>query len=47
MPLWSSTNRAVIMIDPSGKATAVGAGTATIEVGAHGHKLTRTIQVTS
>jgi uncharacterized protein YjdB len=44
---WSSTNRAVILIDLSGKATAVGEGNATIEVTAHGQKITRNIQVTS
>jgi hypothetical protein len=47
LPQWSSTNGAVILIDQTGKATAVGVGTATIEVSRFGHKVTRNIQVTS
>jgi uncharacterized protein YjdB len=47
LPLWSSTNRAVILIDTTGKATALGEGNATIEVNAHGQKVSRNIQVTS
>jgi uncharacterized protein YjdB len=46
-PRWSSTNAAVIVVDHTGKATAVGEGNATIEVATHGHKVTRSIQVTS
>ena len=44
-PAWSSTNRAVIMIDQTGRVTAVGEGNATIEVGTHGLKISRNIQV--
>jgi uncharacterized protein YjdB len=47
MPRWSSTHPAVIVIDPTGKATAVGEGNASIEVSGHGHRVTRSIQVTS
>lgn len=47
LPQWSSTNRAVILIDQTGKATAVGVGNATIEVSTFGKNVTRTIQVTS
>jgi hypothetical protein len=46
MALWSSTNRAVILIDASGKASAVGEGHSTIEVSVWGQHITRTIQVT-
>ena len=45
LPIWSSTKRAAIVIDHAGKATAVGEGNATIEVGTHGHRITRNIQV--
>ena len=45
-PSWSSTNPAVIAIDFSGNATAIGTGTATIEVIFMGRKAMRTIQVT-
>jgi hypothetical protein len=48
MPFWSSTNRAAVLIDAtSGKATAIGEGTATIEVAGRGGRASRTIQVTS
>lgn len=47
LPIWSSTDPGVIVVDHTGKATAVGEGNATIEVGTHGHKVTRNIQVTS
>jgi len=46
MPRWSSTNLAVIVIDSTGKATAVGEGNASIEVSGHGQRVTRSIQVT-
>lgn len=45
-PRWSSTNRAVVDIDAGGKATAISEGTATIDVGAHGQKTARNIEVT-
>jgi hypothetical protein len=38
MPRWSSTNPGVIVIDPAGKATAVGEGNASIEVSGHGQR---------
>ena len=47
MPLWSSTNAAVILVDGSGHATAIGRGTATIEVIFKGLTTSRNIQVTS
>jgi uncharacterized protein YjdB len=48
MPFWSSTNRAAVLIDAtSGKATAVGEGSATIEVTGRGGRASRTIRVTS
>ena len=47
LPIWSSTNPAVIVIDHTGRATAVGEGTAAIEVGTHGHRVTRNVRVTS
>jgi uncharacterized protein YjdB len=46
-PQWSSTNPAVIMMDRTGKATAVGEGNASIEMIGHGQRVTRSIQVTS
>jgi hypothetical protein len=45
-PRWSSSNPGVISIDFNGKATAVGKGTATIEVIFVGHRTMRTIHVT-
>ena len=47
LPNWSSTNPAAIVIDGSGRATAVGEGQATIEGRGHGRLTTRTIRVTS
>jgi uncharacterized protein YjdB len=47
LPRWSSTNPAAIVIDPIGRATAVGAGQATIEGRGHGRLVTRSIRVTS
>lgn len=46
LPIWSSTNPAVLVVDHIGQATAVSEGNATIEVGTHGHRVTRNIQVT-
>ena len=45
-PQWSTTNRGVIIVDANGVVMAIGEGTATIEVTAHGHRVTRTIEVT-
>jgi len=45
-PSWSSSNPAVITIDFKGNATAIGKGTATIEVTFVGHRTMRTIHVT-
>jgi hypothetical protein len=47
MPSWSSTNPAVIRIEPHGNATAVGKGAATIEVIFKGHTTMRTVHVAS
>jgi hypothetical protein len=45
MPMWSSSNPAVIAIDPGGRATAVAQGESTIQVAAHGHRTSRQIRV--
>jgi uncharacterized protein YjdB len=45
MPIWSSTNPAVITIDGGGRATAIATGQSTIEVAAHGHRTSRQIRV--
>ena len=45
MPFWSSTNHAVIVLEPNGEATAVGAGIAIIEVKGRA-QVARAIQVT-
>jgi uncharacterized protein YjdB len=44
-PIWSSTNPATIMIDASGRATAIAKGEATIEVTTHGQRISRQIRV--
>jgi hypothetical protein len=46
IPMWSSTDPAVIAMDPSGRATAIATGDATIEVVGKAGRLTRRIHVT-
>jgi hypothetical protein len=45
MPMWSSTNAAVIAVDSNGRAIALGLGEAAIEVTAHGRRAARHLRV--